>query len=557
MANGVRINNLNQATSLNDADTITIIQDDENKKASISLLDKDGTYMQSVVNTIPDLITTSKANVETTKQAIDEKFGDDEFSIQIVTSQEMSSVGVSDDGSVDVSSQVQDGFMESAILSGNTLVNLCQFKSTNTTTLNATYEYNDNKYIVTNNGNDGYVKTDITVFLEANKTYTFKAKCDRGFNNSNGYIYLLLNNNISDAKKMVDGNTTFTVASSGIYYIRLDVRASNEPYVFSDLMILEGDYTNVDIPYFEGMQSVKMPILKTTNEDGTKSNTLSTPEEVTLRGIGEVQDTLDCLTGEVTERIGEIVLDGSEDELWSLHQISSYTTHTRFEFSLRNNNKLLGIVRTELKCDRFTWIDGDVETEHIKMDGEYSRSIFVYIQSSKLATQNVNGLKSWLQTNPLTIQYILETPTIKTVDLNSSNGDVKTPIVYKNGHILLQSDGLIPELRYSIPDSYSGLIAQNTMTNLKHSWRLDELEIMAYTSIVNSQYDSLILVATAETNEVLVSSDYVPDESLYNMLKVLVNENALENADEKINVFYLYGKLSDEMYIDLIMGDDM
>ena len=70
-------------------------------------------------------------------------------------------------------------------------------------------------------------------------------------------------------------------------------------------------------------------------------------------------------------------------------------------------------------------------------------------------------------------------------------------------------------------------------------------------------YDSLILVATAETNEVLVSSDYVPDESLYNMLKVLVNANALENANEKINVFYLYGKLSDEMYIDLIMGDDM
>ena len=41
------------------------------------------------------------------------------------------------------------------------------------------------------------------------------------------------------------------------------------------------------------------------------------------------------------------------------------------------------------------------------------------------------------------------------------------------------------------------------------------------------------------------------------MLKVLVNANALENADEKINVFYLYGKLSDEMYIDLIIGDDM
>ena len=179
----------------------------------------------------------------------------------------------------------------------------------------------------------------------------------------------------------------------------------------------------------------------------------------------------------------------------------------------------------------------------------------VLIVKKNIAT--IELFKQWLSQNPLTVQYRLETESIKIVDLNSSNGDVKTPVTYKNGHVLLQSDGLIPELHYSIPVSYSGLIAQNTMTNLKHSWRLDELEIMAYTSIVNSQYESLILVATAETNEVVVSSEYVPDESLYNMLKVLVNANALVNADEKINVFYLYGKLSDEMYIDLIMGDDM
>ena len=32
-------------------------------------------------------------------------------------------------------------------------------------------------------------------------------------------------------------------------------------------MIIEGDYTNVDIPYFEGMQSVKMPVLTTTGKN--------------------------------------------------------------------------------------------------------------------------------------------------------------------------------------------------------------------------------------------------------------------------------------------------
>ena len=71
------------------------------------------------------------------------------------------------------------------------------------------------------------------------------------------------------------------------------------------ILIIEGDYTNIDIPYFEGMQSVKMPVLTTSNEDGTKTNILTVNEDVTLRGVGDVKDELDLLTGKLTQRIDE------------------------------------------------------------------------------------------------------------------------------------------------------------------------------------------------------------------------------------------------------------
>ena len=274
-----------------------------------------------------------------------------------------------------------------------------------------------------------------------------------------------------------------------------------------------------------------------------KTSILSCNEDVELRGIVDVRDELNLLTGELTQRIVEIVLDGSEN--WSVR--ANFSNGDCKAYSLTINDYTSNIV-----CDGLKILPDSLKFE--TEEGVFVNNNLLIVKKN-IAT--IELFKQWLSQNPLTVQYRLETKSIKIVDFNSSNGDEKTPIVYKNGHILLQSDGLIPELHYSIPVSYSGLIAQNTMTNLKHSWRLDELEIMAYTSIVNSQYESLILVATAETNEVVVSSDYVPDESLYNMLKVLVNANALENADEKINVFYLYGKLSDEMYMDLIMGDDM
>ena len=475
MANGVRINNLNQATSLNDTDTITIIQDDENKKASISLFDKDGAYTQSVVNTIPDLITTSKANVETTKQAIDEKFGYDEFSAQIVTSQSMSSVGVSDDGSVDVSSQVQDGFMESATLYGKTQYHDTTadvyYDSMPEDTTGMTLELVSVKMpILTTTGKnlfneewkDGYgIDNDGNEYSNSSQSITnnfvlVKPNTSYKYSNTNVQMWLKEYDKNKKLIKFTNFNETYFITSVNTHYIKFEVSSINKDNVN---MIVEGDELGNYEPY--------------------KSSILSCNEAVELGSVGGIKDELNPLTQQL-------------------------------------------IQRTDIR----PYQEGDES-------------------NSKVLTDMTNT------------RYKLAQEVVKTVDLNSSNGDEKTPVVYKNGHILLQSDGLVPELHYSIPISYSGLIAQNTMTNLKHSWRLDELEIMAYTSIVNSQYESLILVAAAETNEVVVSSEYVPDESLYNMLKVLVNANALENADEKINVFYLYGKLSDEMYIDLIMGDDM
>ena len=51
--------------------------------------------------------------------------------------------------------------------------------------------------------------------------------------------------------------------------------------------------------------SVKMPVLTTSNEDGTKTNILTVNEDVTLRSNGSVYDELDLLTGKLTQRIDE------------------------------------------------------------------------------------------------------------------------------------------------------------------------------------------------------------------------------------------------------------
>jgi hypothetical protein len=48
-----------------------------------------------------------------------------------------------------------------------------------------------------------------------------------------------------------------------------------------------------------------------TSYEPHKSNILSVNEEVHLHKIGNIQDEFNLLTGKLTQRIGEIVLDGS------------------------------------------------------------------------------------------------------------------------------------------------------------------------------------------------------------------------------------------------------
>ena len=198
------------------------------------------------------------------------------------------------------------------------------------------------------------------------------------------------------------------------------------------ILIIEGDHSNEDIPYFTGMQSVKMPVLTTSNEDGTKTNILTVNEEVELRGIGDVQNTLDLMTGEVTERIGEVVLNGSEN--WILNTIDN-TTISLYCNGFGSKPSSL-VMCAKLKSERY---DG-VRTSTV---GGFS----ITLDRNITGINDINTFKNWLQNNNLTIVYPLEVETIKTVDLSTVDQDGKETELSTFDditHVTVSSEGLIP-----------------------------------------------------------------------------------------------------------------
>ena len=172
------------------------------------------------------------------------------------------------------------------------------------------------------------------------------------------------------------------------------------------------------------LYSVKVPVLTTSNEDGTKTNILSTSEDVTLRGIGDVRDELDLLTGEVTERIGEIMLSNNNN-------VALYGVDSDTHMSFKINGLNWSFVHQKLICDKLPYSSNVVSGNNEGIYCLANSNIYVRIAKNKLTSYDANGFKEWWNNNPLTIQYELATESIKTVDLNIQEQNGKTLSVIK------------------------------------------------------------------------------------------------------------------------------
>ena len=357
----------------------------------------------------------------------------------------------------------------SAILKGNTLVNLSENLQTITRTVNSWYR-------------EEPLIADISK-LKTNIYYTVLYKLENVSGNHQNYTTIelgigttapLKTITVSSELNKVGGwcKASFQLTDALIkeypsykkLYIR-PIRRHTSPvddesikYTIRGFAILEGDYITNPIPFnkvFEGMQSVKMPVLTTSNEDGTKTNILTVNEDVTLRGIGEVKDELNLLTGELTQRVGEAVLDGSEDESYTI--ISQATkTHTSF-----NVRQLSGLVKTISESNTDDLLSDKLQsTSHTiynkAVEGVHNKSNNLYINLSNEKTGGtVDGLKAYLQSNPITVQYLLKTAVIKTVDLTVTDQDGNTESIIRpiEGTMTLttSSDTIQPTFTGEVP----------------------------------------------------------------------------------------------------------
>ena len=196
-----------------------------------------------------------------------------------------------------------------------------------------------------------------------------------------------------------------------------------------------------------------------TSYEPYKSNILTTPEEVVLRSLPNgVCDTFNLNTGECIQRIGEIT--AAELEPGDYYKSNLELENTiQFGMLTRGKEKLRAKTNAKSVCNIIPIMSGNDDVFHARFDGGSPYSSFtIWIDKTKLETEDVFGLIKWLRDNNAVIQYELATPVIKTVDLSDN-------VVYSyNGttHYSCSSEegSLVPTLSVKVPTDVQEVISE-------------------------------------------------------------------------------------------------
>ena len=342
----------------------------------------------------------------------------------------------------------KNGVVEVKELEGNTLVNIVPkpSKVVGDGNINDRVIISDNVVELTLESGfyTGINFTQNSGLIKPNTTYTLIANIIENTMTQGGFAIMEANDNtifngvnLPLGYKGIYVATTTTRSSGTLFRIQSmsnTVCKTGEKIKFS-LMILEGDWTNKEIPveHFEGMKSVgecednKIEIVSA-NSDSTLSNKKEITLSESLRGLPNgVRDRIVLKDGRlmIERNTGQILLNGDNNEKWVFE--SDWTSNSgelsRFLIAIPNQKHILWheLMRESKNYsinNRFNALENIAETFTLEVEhftGWDFGKFVLNIKTSRLSIKNELGLKQWLSENPIELVYELETPTYEEI----------------------------------------------------------------------------------------------------------------------------------------------
>lgn len=262
-------------------------------------------------------------------------------------------------------------------------------------------------------------------------------------------------------------------------------------------------------------------------EEGAKATTYEPYKEYTktlyLNSPLLEGDTIEDINGKATHvhRYGKVVLDGSNDEKWIDNAGEGDTINGHSIYTAVNIYS-----NGECMCDKLPVYNSSKEVENL--------TDFVVLYNNGLVVVNVKGattikeVKSWLQSNPITLISKLKTPTYETISNDSILCDS-----YVNGH--LDVDSAVPidkvvfktwgrGLKYLYPSTEYTIQFESDNNGILNALAMNDYDTLSNLNIVKG-----INKFTISTSDKINSSYLWTNGIGFNMSKVVVTPKVDNN----------------------------
>ena len=227
-----------------------------------------------------------------------------------------------------------------------------------------------------------------------------------------------------------------------------------------------------DVPTGANLQLEQGTVV--TTYEPHRTNILTTSEEVVLRSLPNgVCDTLNVETGELTQHIGEITFDGTNKQ-WEVLEYPPHKNNTHYQFKYQLGEGVIGGgLWTNAQSILSNILPSANESLHWGGNGDYGiggdgNSIMLTWKKDTCPFNDITTLNEWLKKNPLTVQYTLATPIIKTVDLSDNHVYSYKDVTHYD---CSSAEGsLVPTLSVDVPTNLPAVVTRQRAT-------IQELEV--------------------------------------------------------------------------------
>ena len=166
-----------------------------------------------------------------------------------------------------------------------------------------------------------------------------------------------------------------------------------------------------------------------TTYEAYKENIVTIPlNNNEIAGIGDYKDEyIVDKNGKcwLNKKIGKVVLDGSEDYV-KRNDIPNLTNTSCFRTSVNATINANAMSNVPQICDRFECLNNTNDVEHIRYTGAENYRFQIFIDKTRLGSDDATSMKNWAANNNMIVYYVLATENLidlnYTVDLTLFNG---------------------------------------------------------------------------------------------------------------------------------------